>query len=785
MKSRKIKEMKKIKSKHTGNDKNRKCECGLESILPELLPWYLFVIVLCIRIHYVLQPKNWWLLHPDEIFQSVEVAFSEVYGHGFRTYEYSPPTINVTTPVEEQEMNQGMYSLRSFLYPQFFAVIFAVCKFVGIRLNCYLVGRICQCVVTSFTPVAVFRFCRTLFRCRGTASLAAILISFSLHISVLGTHTLVNSFISPFLFLSLDIILQYLLKPLDITDFANDKSLNESSSSRYNHTENGSAPIQCAKRDINSNLKTPKNPLNSAAPQEQKQSTEDGKIVKAAKTKKGKLKQNHLTTRHFTLDIDLIVLSLSGFVCAIICYMRPDTIIFLIVIGVSFLFTYRDKVSIKKVVYLTGTVGSGFATGLTVGGLLDWYTYGVMFISPAQWLKLNVASHVPAVLYGSNSPYQYILDIFASCNSELCFNIFCLAALLTMMTQTEFIDSGDQKSTSSLLITLSFMLIIYSVIAHKELRFVHNVLIIVEILAAYAIHGALQFINSLLKFTKDKIRIVVIVFTLTVGLNTYMNFPSYGEETILPWKTVTPADSSDINQCLFFISEQNNVTGVFVDNSIYTIAGFTILNHDVPLLTLIHHEYHEYRSEGYIPRTDLSYKTPRNLYVINRYSDIIDVTNIHYLSKRLLESQEYNYVVVPNKRVPSFSQLGFNKAPFNAGRYSVLQRLLTPIESSKLSIAGKNMPLGKNSTIMEYEASWLYTAGLYSKAIERLENAIELNNSRVRPFQLLASSYANKADLTNAKATEDKCILGHGRTACRKPQPRIVIHEDYKQYSVN
>ncbi|VDI40033.1 Hypothetical predicted protein [Mytilus galloprovincialis] len=785
MKSRKIKEMKKMKFKHhTGNNGNRKCECGFESILPELLPWYLFVIVLCIRIHYVLQPKNWWLLHPDEIFQSVEVAFSEVYGNGFRTYEYSPSTTNVTTPVEEQEMNQGMYSLRSFLYPQFFAVIFAVCKFVGIRLNCYLVGRICQCVVTSFTPVAVFRFCRTLFRCRGTASIAAMLTSFSLHISVLGTHTLVNSFISPFLFLSVDIILQYLLKPPAVTDFSNDESLYNDSSSRYNHTENGSASIQCTMRDINSNLKIQKNPLNGAALQEQKNSLEDGKIVKEVKAKKSKPKKHHLATRHFTLDINVMLLSMSGFVCAIMCYMRPDTIIFLIVIGVSFLFTYRDNVSIKKGRYLTGTVGSGFAIGLIVGGLLDWYTYGIMFISPAQWLKLNVASHVPAVLYGTNSPYQYILDIFASCKSELCFNIFCLAALV-MMTQTEYIDSVDQKSSSSLLITLSCMLIIYSVIAHKELRFVHNVLIIIEILAAYAIHGALQFINSLLKFTKDKIKIVVMVFSLSVGLNTYMNFPSYGEETILPWKTVTPTDSSDINQCLFFISEQNNVTGVFIDNSIYTIAGFTILNHDVPLLTLIHHEYHEYRSGGYIPRTDLSYKTPRNLYVINRYSDIIDVTNIHYLSKRLLESQEYNYVVVPNKRVPSFSQLGFNKAPFSAGRYSVLQRLLTPIESTKLSIAGKNMPLGKNSTIMEYEASWLYTAGLYTKAIERLENAIELNNSRVRPFQLLASSYANKADLTKAKATEDKCILGHGRTACRKPQPRIVIHEDYKQYSVN
>jgi hypothetical protein len=61
---------------------------------------------------------------------------------------------------------------------------------------------------------------------------------------------------------------------------------------------------------------------------------------------------------------------------------------------------------------------------------------------------------------------------------------------------------------------------------------------------------------------------------------------------------------SDINQCLHFIGQSNNVTGVFLDGSIYMTAGYSILNHDVPLITLIHHEYHEYRPGGYKPRSD-------------------------------------------------------------------------------------------------------------------------------------------------------------------------------------
>jgi hypothetical protein len=214
-------------------------------------------------------------------------------------------------------------------------------------------------------------------------------------------------------------------------------------------------------------------------------------------------------------------------------------------------------------------------------------------------------------------------------------------------------------------------------------------------------------------------------------------------------------------------------------------AGYSILNHDVPLITLIHQEYHEYRPGGYKPRSDLPYKSPNNIRVINRYSDIIDVTNIHYLLKRLLESHEYNVIVVGKKRAKSFHSIGFNKKLFTTGQFSVLQRELWQEKKRKLLETGINMPIGLNATILEYEASWLYTAGLYSKAVDRLERTIHLSDKRIRPFQILGASYANLDDYSKAKETEDRCISIHGPSACRQPQPRIVIHDEYNAFSVN
>lgn len=44
-------------------------------LFPEWLPWVICAVTLVFRVHYVLQPINWWILHPDEVYQTTEGNF--------------------------------------------------------------------------------------------------------------------------------------------------------------------------------------------------------------------------------------------------------------------------------------------------------------------------------------------------------------------------------------------------------------------------------------------------------------------------------------------------------------------------------------------------------------------------------------------------------------------------------------------------------------------------------------------------------------------------------------
>ena len=76
----------------------------------------------------------------------ISVAHSEVYGYGFRTYEYLPaehPKYHMTT-VRAQEVALGMYSLRSFMLPHLIALFMIVVDRAGIAVSPFLVGNITQ-----------------------------------------------------------------------------------------------------------------------------------------------------------------------------------------------------------------------------------------------------------------------------------------------------------------------------------------------------------------------------------------------------------------------------------------------------------------------------------------------------------------------------------------------------------------------------------------------------------------------------------------------------------------
>ena len=48
------------------------CCCSYKTSLPWWLPWIVVMVTVAMRIRYVTSHKSYWILHPDEIYQSVE-----------------------------------------------------------------------------------------------------------------------------------------------------------------------------------------------------------------------------------------------------------------------------------------------------------------------------------------------------------------------------------------------------------------------------------------------------------------------------------------------------------------------------------------------------------------------------------------------------------------------------------------------------------------------------------------------------------------------------------------
>ena len=76
------------------------------------------------------------------MFSMIPVAHSEVYGYGFRTYEYLPENITGyhVSAARAQQMERGMFSLRSFMLPHLISIIMYLVEKIGLPAYPYLVS---------------------------------------------------------------------------------------------------------------------------------------------------------------------------------------------------------------------------------------------------------------------------------------------------------------------------------------------------------------------------------------------------------------------------------------------------------------------------------------------------------------------------------------------------------------------------------------------------------------------------------------------------------------------
>ncbi|KAL5016409.1 hypothetical protein ScPMuIL_005998 [Solemya velum] len=718
-----------------------KCGCGMDKAFPMWTPYGVLALTLAIRLYHVSCKANWWILHPDEIFQSVEVAFSEVYGYGFRPYEYLPPPTNVTSPAEEQEMENGMYSLRSFLYPRIFMVAFGIARWIGIGEKPFLIGKIFHAAVTSLLPVSVYRFVRQTHGCHCLSSIACVAVASSLHLTILGTHTLVNSFLSPVFFFAMSLLSPALvhtndIKPIDRRaggEIVGGQSVKHDASCKTGKGVVYSDNIQCHN---NANM--------------------ESKTELPVSTGKVEYYLKHL---------------LCGFMLGVVCYIRIDMCITLALISMSLVLTFstvRDAFSCFEEISASG-VGLLFA--LTLGGYEDHSRYGLWFLSPIQWLKFNFITDLSATLYGLQSPWMYVEEIFLEGSFIAVLYFVSAFVLIFNIVKKEEKLAIDLQLTLSMVLSSGALFLVYSRVGHKEVRFLHDFIVLQIIVVSSAGHLILHRLGPI--FNKRTSFIIYAILSCHV-INTLYQFPNHSTETRKKWAYKSNTISADLNACIDFVSSREDVRGVLIDGSIYATGGFSLLRKDIPILIRIHHEYHEYGKKSIALRNRHGLEHSSQLRVVSRLTDFVDISNVLYLKKILLERNEYNYLVVKNADVEKYSVLGYERE-YSVGHFTVLARDVSKKEQLELLKLGNDMPVGSNSTVLEYEGSWLFTSGVYTKAIERLERALEIDDSRIRPFQLLGLSYIRSNRWAEAEGTERRCFERHGEKACLQPQQRVVL----------
>ncbi|KAL3857570.1 hypothetical protein ACJMK2_012221 [Sinanodonta woodiana] len=715
------------------------CQCNLEGLFPHWIPYMVVSLTLAFRLVYVSQPENWWIHHPDEIFQTIEVAFSEVYSYGFRTYEYLPPPHNVTSGVEQMESDMGMYSLRSFLLPDTLMLVFHLARFIGLGKNAFLVGKMFHAVISSFLPLSVFYLNKTVFRCQMIATVSCILVASSLPLTIFGTHTLVNSFTAtPFLF-GVGMCLSYFYyQPEKLQKHVTSSNQAISPLQTAHHSK-------CGKDYIHSGSQT---------------------------TAKTSSLDNNEYPKKVKFYSSLGCVCVGSFLVGLTVYIRVDLcLIFGVYLAPVLIVRARG---LPSLIYGLICIGVGSILGIIIGGYEDFRRYGVWFIAPLQWFKFNLRNE-SANLFGSSSSFKYLYAM-APDYMIMAINLICIVSIMCQ------IIVGDTKNNRTLNITIFYFLGIlgilglYSYVHHKEERFLHNVIVLQLTLFAASFKMAVQLLQKVRTFRSEYIVHPIILLFL---VNTYQRFPNIHDGSVRRWTYQNRPSSADLNYCLTLIGQQSEpVEGVLITESIYYTGGYSALQKDVPVLVRVHFEYHLYGET----RTNKDGTSP-NLRIINRYSDFLHSKNNHYMSKLLLEDNQFNYIVCKDSEVSYFTGLRYIEL-FRKGRYVVLRRTLLPEVSDKLFVLARKIPLGNNATILEYEGSWLFNAGQYRKCAERLEYAIEINNSRIRPYQLLGMSYIELKDWKRAHEVENECFRLHTEPECMKPQSKIVINDEYRPLDV-
>ena len=430
---------------------------------------------------------------------------------------------------------------------------------------------------------------------------------------------------------------------------------------------------------------------------------------------------------------------LTPFVCTfalvLSCYIRPDGVLLVFALAAAYFHpNAMSRVLQHESVLRAAFCVLGTAAGVVVGVADDFYFYGVGVLSPVNWLKFNVLSNATSQFFGTDSACFYSDQIlFGNCGmvSLLGINLFGLA--LTAAVVWKVCDNSGEEQARwvrkvRLLASVLSLLCLYSLQQHKELRFVHHVIVLYLVFTAA---NVLSVAMMMARTSSSSIsRLTALFLVLFFSWSQWRGFPSVREGTLKHWVYMGTAENYGVTKCLNYIASRGDVTGVFSDKNIPVIGGYTFLRHDVPILTLTFSGYHEY---GLSSRTSTDRKLwwgeSRNISVVtsSKASNYFLQQNKQYLLRYLLAHAEYNYLILDT--ATDFLHVGY-KQVFNSESIKVIKRVGTEAEEKRLSDVVPLLELEAGVAVLENEAQQLYAFGLKVLAASRFREATKERERR-------------------------------------------------------
>ena len=629
---------------------------------------------------------------------------------------------------------------------------------------------------------------RRVLRCRLVSCLACALTASSVQLTIFGTHCIVNSFTAPFVFYGLTLCLpsheDNKMTKQSTTDPKQFSIMNDDIPNKRNVLQKYIPKCAYVNRSTNGILAAPfSHSTTDTKKESQKSWSHPNKLSRfTCKTEsyENYAKGTNSVKTNYEEDKkryrQIIQRSFGGFIIGTICYIRPDTVLYVgaiyISVSITNLTLFQD---LKFKIITNGMLLSitGAVIGILLGATYDCWRYEYLVIPPLNWIKFNLLTSRSSDLFGAKDHTEYTKFIFYSRYDEVLFVVallFYSYKYLFGKTKTKIF-----KSSKPLQIAYVFLTICYFSLRHKEARFLHNFIVLYLILISYGVHILVETASQIC-VKKSAILTVTIFFLLSFSFNTFYNFPSATDALAKRFTYKNAVTSKAVNVCLDFVSRASNVRGLMIDASIFETHAFSLLQHDVPLLTKIHNEYRLYDggNNGKF--------SGRRVRIFSNYVDYVDAENSQYLLRLLAISNTFNYIITSRKN--NFKVIQF-KEIFKSGKYSVLLRNLSVTEEKELNKMAETLPVGTNATVLEYETNWLLTSGLNELAVARGKLSLELDKSRVRVFQQLMVAFARMEKWREVKKYQLLCYNIHGQSACESQHEKVVLHNDYRQFDIS